>query len=110
MRLPLSPWSIAGVPSRQALPGFLSVPPSVCVPAVISALTVWIHNQKKKCQLCGDQTYVYIKNDGSVPFAGLLAGPKGLSLAKCLAKSPAKTIARKNSNSDPQIPRSPAML
>jgi len=40
---------IAGVPSSQALPGFLSTaPPSVCVPAALVALTVWIQNQKKK--------------------------------------------------------------
>jgi len=51
MRLPFipSPWSIAGVPSSQALPGFLiTAPPSVCVPAVLSALAVWIQNPKKK--------------------------------------------------------------
>jgi len=47
MRLPLSPWSIVGVPSRQALLGFLiTAPPSVCVPDVISA-SLWIPNQKK---------------------------------------------------------------
>jgi len=35
-RLPFSPWSIARVPSSQALPGYLiTAPPSVCVPAVI---------------------------------------------------------------------------
>jgi len=40
---------IAGVPSRQALPGFLiTAPSSVCVPEVIGALAVWIRNQKKK--------------------------------------------------------------
>jgi len=40
---------IAGVPSSQALPGFLiTAPPSVCVPAVLGALTVWIQIQKKK--------------------------------------------------------------
>jgi len=33
----------------QALPGFLiTVPPSVCVPAVLGALAVWIQNQNKK--------------------------------------------------------------
>jgi len=38
---------IAGVPSSQALPGFLiTAPPSVCVPDVIGVLAVWI--QKKK--------------------------------------------------------------
>jgi len=48
MRLPFIPWSIAGVPSSQALLGFLiTAPPSLCIPAVIGALAVWIHNQKK---------------------------------------------------------------
>jgi len=38
---------LAGVPSSQALPGFLiHAPPSVCVPAVLVALAVWIQNQK----------------------------------------------------------------
>jgi hypothetical protein len=40
---------IAGVPSSQALPGFLiTAPPSVCVPAVIEVLAVWIQKPKKK--------------------------------------------------------------
>jgi len=41
---------IAGVPSSQALPGFLIItaPPSVCVPDATGALAVWIQNQKKK--------------------------------------------------------------
>jgi len=48
MRLPFMPWSIAGVPSSQALPGFPSTaPPSVLVPAVPGALVVWIRNQNK---------------------------------------------------------------
>jgi len=53
---------IAGVPSSQALPGFLiPAPPSVCVPDVIGALAVWIQNQKKKPglqtnKLCGGIT------------------------------------------------------
>jgi len=39
---------IAGVPSSQALPGFLiTAPPSVCVSVVLGALPVWIQNQKK---------------------------------------------------------------
>jgi len=47
MRVPFIPWSIAGVPSSQALPGFLiTAPPSVLVPAVLGALAVWIQNQK----------------------------------------------------------------
>jgi len=49
MRLPFIPWSIVGVPSSQALPGFLMTaprPPSVCVPAVIGALAVWIHTAR----------------------------------------------------------------
>jgi len=49
MRLPFSPWFIAGVPSSQALPDFLiTAPASVWVPAVLSALAVWIQNPKKK--------------------------------------------------------------
>jgi len=49
MRLPFIPWSIAGVLSNQALPGYLSTAtPSVCVPAVLGAIAVWIQNQKKK--------------------------------------------------------------
>jgi len=48
MRLPFNPWSIAGVPSSQALPGFLTTaPPSVLVPAVLGALAVWIQHPKK---------------------------------------------------------------
>jgi hypothetical protein len=40
---------IAGVPSSQALPGFLiTAPPPVLVPAVLGALAVWIQNQKTK--------------------------------------------------------------
>jgi len=43
---------IAGVPSSQALPGFLiTAPPSVCVPDVIGVLAVWIQNQKKRVTL-----------------------------------------------------------
>ena len=48
MRLQFNSWSIAGVPSSQALPGFLIPAPSpVLVPAVLGALAVWIWNQKK---------------------------------------------------------------
>jgi len=48
MRLLFNLWSIAGVPSTQALPGFLiTAPPSACVPEVIGALAVWIPNLKK---------------------------------------------------------------
>jgi hypothetical protein len=46
---------IAGVPSCQALPGFLITapwPPSVCIPAVLGALAVWIQNQIKKNLSC----------------------------------------------------------
>ena len=43
----------AGVPSSQALPGFLiTAPPSVCVSAVLGALAVWIQTQKKRKNLC----------------------------------------------------------
>jgi len=39
----------AGVPSSQALPGFLiTAPPFVCVSVVLGALAVWIQRQKKK--------------------------------------------------------------
>jgi len=39
----------AGVPSSQALLGFLiTAPPSVCVSAVLGALTVWIQKNKKR--------------------------------------------------------------
>ena len=49
MRLPFIPWSIAGVPSSQALPGFfITAPTSVCVPDVLGALAVWIQNHTKK--------------------------------------------------------------
>jgi hypothetical protein len=49
MRLPLIPWSIVGVPSRRALPGFPNTaPPLVCVPDVIGALAVWIQPTPKK--------------------------------------------------------------
>jgi len=49
MRLPFIPWSIAEMPSNQALPGFLiTQPSSVCVPDVLGALAVWIQKQKKQ--------------------------------------------------------------
>ena len=49
VRLPFIPFSIAGVPPSQALPGYLIIaPPSVCVPAVLGVLVVWIQNQKRK--------------------------------------------------------------
>jgi len=48
LRLSFFLWSIAGVPSSQALPGFLiTAPPAVLVPAVLVALAVWIQIQKK---------------------------------------------------------------
>jgi len=49
VRMPSSPGSIVGVPSSQAPPGFLiTAPPTVCVPDEVSALAVWIQNQKNK--------------------------------------------------------------
>ena len=40
---------IEGVPSSQALPGYLiTAPPSVCVPTVIGVLAVWIQHPKKR--------------------------------------------------------------
>jgi len=48
-RLPFFVWSIAGVASSQALPGFLIIaPPPMLVPALLVALAVWIQNPKKK--------------------------------------------------------------
>jgi len=44
----MCPRSITGVPSSQALPGYLiTAPPSECVPDVIGALAVKNQNQKK---------------------------------------------------------------
>jgi len=49
MRLPFVPWSIAGVPSSQALPGYLiTAPPSLCVPDVSGALACGFQTKKKK--------------------------------------------------------------
>ena len=45
----LSHGPFAGVPSSQALPGFLiTAPPPVLVPDVLGAPAVWIQNPKKK--------------------------------------------------------------
>jgi len=45
----LSHGPFAGVPSSQALQGFLITAfPPVLVPAVLGALAVWMQNQKKK--------------------------------------------------------------
>ena len=52
VRMPSSPGSIAGVPSRKALLGYLiTAPPSVCVPAVLGALVVWIQHPKNRALL-----------------------------------------------------------
>ena len=49
MQLNIKILLLAGVPSSQALPGFLiTAPPSVCVLAVLVSLAVWIQNQKNK--------------------------------------------------------------
>jgi len=49
VRLPFIPWSIVGVPSSQALPGFLiTAPPPVLVPTVLGTLAVWVQNQKER--------------------------------------------------------------
>jgi len=48
----MCPRSIAGVPSGQALLGFLiTAPPSVCVPDVICALVCGFKAPKKKREL-----------------------------------------------------------
>jgi len=60
MRLPFFLWSIAGVPSSQALPGFLiTAPPPVLILAVLGALAVWIHNQKSKKTLTQGPTLAF---------------------------------------------------
>ena len=47
--MPSSPGSIAGMPSSQALPDYLITRiVSECVPAVLSALAVWIQGGEKK--------------------------------------------------------------
>jgi len=47
---PMVPGPFAGVPSSQALQGFLiTTPPPVFVPAVLGALAVWIPYPKKNC-------------------------------------------------------------
>jgi len=49
VNLPFIPWSIAGVPSSQALPGFLiTAPPPVLVPAVLGALAASCVDSKQK--------------------------------------------------------------
>ena len=58
MCMPFIVFSIAGMPSSQALLGFLiSAPPSVLVPAVLGALAVWIYSQKKNFS-CGAHTHL----------------------------------------------------
>ena len=55
MRLPFTLWSIEGVPSSQALLGFLiTAPPSVCVSDLIGAVACGFQTKKKR--------RVFIKN------------------------------------------------
>jgi len=71
MRLPFIPWFIAGVPSSQALPGFLiPAPPSVCVPAVIGALAVWIQKKKKRAKMFQDEWVCHKLGNTPVPRSG----------------------------------------
>jgi len=70
---------IAGVPSSQALPGFLiTALPSVLVPVVPGALAVWIQNQKKKeCVLTlhtYHDTYQQVTRIAGVPVSQALLG------------------------------------
>ena len=52
IRLPCISYSIAGVPSIQALPGFLiTAPPPVLVPAVPGALAVWTQKPQNKKEM-----------------------------------------------------------
>jgi len=49
MHLPFIPWFIAGLPSSQALPGYLiTAPPSMCILDVIGALACGFQTKKKK--------------------------------------------------------------
>ena len=60
---------IAGVPSSQALLGFLiTAPPSVCVSAVLGALAVWIQNQKKKKDLNPAHWLFFVSRDFGISF------------------------------------------
>jgi len=56
MHLPLIPWSIAGVPSSRALPGYpnTALAPE-CIPVVIGALPVWIQTQQKQNKKCKER-------------------------------------------------------
>jgi len=53
MRMSLIPWSIAGVPSSQALLGFSITVHHLCIPAVIGALAVWRQNKTKQKKIWG---------------------------------------------------------
>ena len=49
MRLPFILWSISGVPSSQALPGYLiTAPPSLCVSDVLGTLACGFQTKKKR--------------------------------------------------------------
>jgi len=82
----MCPRSIVGVPSSQALPGYLITAHHLfCVPAVIGALALWKtpHTQKKLSQCLRSKDFRGLyhkkekrKNEGRVPFAGLLVGLK----------------------------------
>ena len=62
-RLPFISWSIVGVPSSQALPGYrITAPPSVCVPDVIGTLVVWIHKKKKVTHQQGRPQNCYLRS------------------------------------------------
>jgi len=69
MCLPFISWSIAGVPSSQALPGFLiTAPPSVCVPDVIGALACGFETQTKKCRVPVRVPHAPIWEEGSCTY------------------------------------------
>ena len=66
---------IAGVPSSQALPGFLiTAPLSVCVPVVIVALAVCIQNQKKQNHIQGVLMPTSLSSIVGVPSSQALPG------------------------------------
>jgi len=100
MRLPFIPWSIAGVPSSQVLPGFLiTAPPPVLVPAVLGALAVWIQTQKKiqqKMKQEGSLVSIQLKDTRRVSETRFSTGSQGLDAAAAVvAAAPIKKGAQK---------------
>jgi len=75
MRLPLIPWSIAGMPSSRALPGYLiTAPAPECIPFVIGALPEWIQTQQKQNKKCKERKEQYSVSCCGNPAECLRAG------------------------------------